>query len=206
MGLVLFSGPPTEPLALQEVKDHLRVTETADDGLITTLITAARQHVDGKDGWLGRALITQTWDMKIDRFPAWCDSSLDAWRRAVAIRVPLPPLQSVTSVKYLDTAGAEQTLDPSKYVVHVSEEPGLIAPAFGQTWPTTRDQLEAVTVRFVAGYGASADAVPATLKLGLKALVAHFYENPEPVISGTISEKLPMHVDALLAPYRVWSA
>lgn len=209
MSLILVTAPATEPISLDEVKSHLRVTSDQDDLLLDGLIRAARQHVEGRDGWLGRTLVTQTWDLKLERFPSGEDFPNDAWPRAVAIRVPLPPLQTITSVKYLDTAGVEQTITSTEYVVHVSEEPGLIVPAYGKTWPSIRLEPGAVRIRFVAGYGATADLVPEPLKLALKAFVAHFYEQREPVVlTGGVGSPIPipMHVEALLMPYRVaWS-
>jgi len=197
MGLALVTAPPAEPVSLDEAKDHLRVKNGDEDVLLTGLIKAARQHVDGRDGWLNRALITQTWDLFLDAFP--CSSD-------IPIVVPLPPLQSITSVTYLDDAGASQTWAATDYTVDAKSEPGRILPAYGLSYPSTRRVMNAVTVRFVAGYGLAV-AVPATLKLALGALVAHFYEHREPIIlTGGVGSPipLPMHVEALLMPYRIW--
>src|SRR4030067_860491 len=103
-------------------------------------------------GWLSRsrkreqkktrnnmsALITQTWELYLDAFPAW------------EIRVPKPTLQSITSIVYTDTDGILQTLAGSMYLVDNKSEPGRITPAFGEVWPVTRAQINAVIVRFVA--------------------------------------------------------
>jgi uncharacterized phiE125 gp8 family phage protein len=204
VGLVLVTGPSEEPVSLGEVKPFLRVemSDTNSDSLIYTLITAARQHLDGRDGWLGRALVTQEWDLFLDGFPS---PSWNPWNDyADAIRVPLPPLQSVTFIKYVDNDGVEQTWTSSEYRVDKRSQPGRITPEHGKSYPSTRAVMNAVTVRFKAGYGQAA-AVPGPIKLGITALVAHFYEHREPVITGTIAEELPMHVQALLAPYQVWS-
>ena len=42
MSVVVVTPPDTEPLTLAEAKLHLRVTDTADDDLITDCIAAAR--------------------------------------------------------------------------------------------------------------------------------------------------------------------
>lgn len=205
MSLVLVTAPAAEPVSLDEVKSHLRVTADTEDELIDALITAARQHVDGRDGWLGRGLVTQTWELGLDGFPTGWEYPSDPWPRATAIQVPLPPLQSVTSVKYIDPNGTEQTLASTEYVVHTAEEPGLIVLAYGKNWPSIRVEPGAVRVRFVAGYGLAKD-VPRPIKLGLSAYVAHFYEHREPVIlTGGVGSPvaIPMHVEALLQPYRM---
>lgn len=191
MPLTLATAPAAEPVTLTETKAHLRRDDTADDTLITALITAARQHIDGRDGWLGRALVTQTWDLTIDGgFPD-------------EIAIPLPPLQSVTSVTYVDSNGATQTLAADQYRVLTDRTPGVIAPAHDVTWPTTRDQKGAVTVRFVAGYGLAAD-VPSTVKAALLLHIGTLYENRE---AATDKEPyaVPFAYDALLAPLKVWS-
>lgn len=191
MALTLFAAPDGEPVTLAEAKSHLRVDVADDDVLITALITGSRLHLDGRDGWLNRALVTQDWDLTLDAFPAG------------AIEVPLPPLQSITHIKYLDTTGVEQTWPASKYTVDIKSAPGRIEPAYGETYPSTRAVLNAVTIRFRAGYGAAA-AVPEAIKLGLKCLIAQFYEQREPVNVGNIVTEIPMHVDRILAPYKVW--
>ncbi len=197
MALVLVTAPTAEPVSLDEAKNHLRLTSNAEDLLLTAFIKAARQHVDGRDGWLNRALITQTWDLVLDCFPASSDCP---------ILVPLPPLQSITSITYLDSNGASQTWAAIDYTVDAKSEPGRILPAYGKSYPSTRAVMNAVTVRFVAGYGGTV-AVPDPLKLAIGALVAHFYEHREPIIlTGGIGSPvpLPMHVEALLMPYRIW--
>ena len=42
----LLTGPVGEPVSLVEAKAFLKVDDTAEDGLITTLIAAARLHID----------------------------------------------------------------------------------------------------------------------------------------------------------------
>src|ERR1043165_9106345 len=94
--LRLTDAPSVEPITLEEARDHLRLVASGspathpDDDMIEAFITAARQHIDGKDGWLGRCLITQTWELVLDTFP---DGE---------IRLPLSPVQEVVSIKYDD--------------------------------------------------------------------------------------------------------
>jgi hypothetical protein len=47
------------------------------------------------------------------------------------------------------------------------------------SWPTTRDQINAVIVTFVAGYGA-ASAVPQYAKTAVKHLIGLWYLHREP--------------------------
>lgn len=144
MALKLFTPPAEEPVTLAEAKLHLRETESARDALIQSLIAGA---TDFSERETGRRWITQTWDLFLDAFPAW------------GIEIPYPPLASLTSIKYVDSAGVEQTLASADYLVDVKSEPGRVTPAYGKTWPSIRSQMNAVTVRFVCGYGLHA-AVP----------------------------------------------
>ncbi|HJT63076.1 MAG TPA: phage head-tail connector protein [Burkholderiales bacterium] len=148
MALKLVTAPAEEPVTLAEAKLHLRETETALDALIQSLIVAATAHAED---FTGRRLVTQTWDYFLDAFPCW------------GIAIPYPPLASITSIKYVDTEGVEQTLASSEYLVDVKSSPGRVTPAYGKTWPSIRSQMNAVTIRFVAGYGLHA-AVPEKIR------------------------------------------
>lgn len=189
MALSLVTAPAAEPITLAEAKAHLRVDITDDDSLITALITAARQHVEVITR---RQLITATWDL-----------TLDTWPDGDTILVPLPPLQSVTSITYKDSAGTVYTLPTIDYIVDTAEEPGRVVLAYGKTWPsTTLYPAGAITVRFTAGYGAAA-AVPQAIKQALLLMIGHWYENREAVAGGTVQREVPFAVEALLWPYRV---
>lgn len=195
MEWTLTTAPSAEPLATDDTpsakynaKDHLRVDASDDDDLIAQLIVAVRRHAEQV---LSRALITQTWTAYYDAFPA-------------EIELPMPPLQSVTSVKYVDTSGSEQTVSADDYTVDTDREPGRIVPAYGESWPATRDQINAVYVKYVCGYGDLASDVPDDIVAALKLLLGHYYEHREGVIVGTIASELPSSARVLLAPYRIF--
>jgi uncharacterized phiE125 gp8 family phage protein len=190
MILTIYSQPAIEPVSLETAKDHLRVTHNDEDDYISLLITAARKHVED---FTGRALITQTWDQWFDRFPYGGDAE----------SVVKSPIQSVTSVTYVDINGATQTLSTSVYVVDTDSNPALFYLAYNQTWPTFREQRKAIKIRFVAGYGDTEASVPAPITQAVMHLVAHMYENREPVSVGNTVTQIPFSVEALLTPYRV---
>lgn len=190
MAINLITKPAVEPILLAGAKKHLRVEVTDDDNYITSLIVVAREHVETITR---RALITQIWELGLDNFPSG------------EISLPLPPLQSVGSVKYTDTDGVVQTLGAEKYTVDIKNKPGVIVPAYGKSWPATRDVINAVLVTFTAGYGNAGADVPEPIKQAMLFLIAHFYENREAVASGTVIREIPLAVESLLATYRVWS-
>jgi uncharacterized phiE125 gp8 family phage protein len=182
MKLNLITAPSVEPVTLQQTKDHLRVDSADDDALIDNLILSARQWAESLTR---RALITQTWDFFLDVFPA-------------VIEVPRPPLQSVTSVKYLDTDGVQQTLDSALYDVDTNVEPGAIRPAWSCDWPSVRDVANAIEVRFVAGYGDAAQDLPAPIVSAILLHVQAHYDRDFRDL-----ELLRSTAEALLGPYRI---
>lgn len=183
--LSLTTAATENPLTLEEVKAALRVTSDDEDAYIGALLAAATRYVETATA---RQLVTATWTMGMDCFHP-------------TITVPKPPLQSVSSITYVDTSGTTQTLSASLYQVDTASLPGRIIPAYGESWPSTREVLAAVTVVFLAGYG-GASAVPDELKLAIRMLVGHWFENREPVAVGNIVSDIPMSVEALLSHYR----
>lgn len=185
MALTLITGPATEPVTLAEAKSHLRVDVADDDTLITSLIVAMRTDCENE---IKRSLITQTWEKVLDFFPD-------------AIQLPMPPVQSVTSITYLDIDGALQTLPTNQYVLDKDSEPGYVVRAINVNWPVTGDYINAVRVRYVAGYAAAAN-VPEPIKLWIKIRLSNAYENREEYLLGRNMQEFP-YVEGLLDRYRV---
>lgn len=212
MSLVLITPPAEEPISVGEAKAHCRVSITDDDALLSALVIAARQHVES---YTRRALITQTWEGTLDQFP---DSGQAAYRglgttvgRESEIALPLPPLVSVTSVKYLETAaGALTTLATTEYLVDTASQPGRLTPAYGKYWPCTYPVMNAVTIRYVAGYGA-AGAVPQAVKQAMLLLIGSWYDAREQwsVVERSITNGIEIAglpaAAALLAPYMMYT-
>lgn len=189
MTLKIFLAPATEPVSLAEAKAHLRCGDD-EDALITALIQAAREQAEHL---LNRSLITQTWERVLDAFPA------------VELPLGMPPVQSVSSVRYYDPAGAPQTLDPSAYSLDADTDAGWIIPAYGTSWPDTIDTPNAVRVRFVCGYGGAAD-VPAAIRSWILLRIGTLYKHREETVAGVSLAELPRtFIDGLLDPFRHWS-
>lgn len=184
MGITQTVAPVELPVSLGEAKDHLRIDHSDEDSFIDLLIDAATLRVQDITG---RQLVEATYEFTLNSFPP-------------EIRLPKPPLSSVTSIEYLDGAGDSQTLDSADYRVISDEVVPIIDPAYGVTWPSTQDVRNAVTVTFVGGYGAAAD-VPSKLKLAIKMFVLDMYENRGP--QSEIRLMANEAVDSLLWPERV---
>jgi len=146
MGLNRTVEPATTPITVAELKKQLELpsSDSYHDTHLTRIIEAATRAAER---FTKRAFITQTWEMKLQAFPSW------------EIVIPRPPLQSISSIEYVDTDGDTQTVSSSNYLVSTSSLPGKVTPAYGEVWPSARWQMDAVTVTFVAGYGAASTDV-----------------------------------------------
>lgn len=190
--LHLVTPPASEPVTLADAKTFMRVSFTDDDALITELITIAREAVEAHTE---RALMPQTWELRRDDFP---ESDLSSDPSSAIVIPGKAPLVSVTSIVYTSTSGSVVTLDPSTYIVDPYAEPGRIGLVFGQIWPVIIRRVNTVVVTFTAGY-ADAAHVPERLKLGIKMLVAHWYENREPVSSsGAVAKEIPWTIQMVI--------
>jgi uncharacterized phiE125 gp8 family phage protein len=189
--LRLKTAPADEPLtAIPDIRDHCRLSsdeasEAAAD--LKTKITAARLACELATR---RQLITATWTLYLD---TWNEDGL---RFEDGIHVPRPPLQSITTIKYIDTAGNQQTWaqNATGCTVDTPSGPdaprGRFFPSYGVDWPSLRDQPNAVEVEFVAGYGTKGTDVPAQLREGMKRYVAELYERREEAVLGSMTPAL----------------
>lgn len=163
--LTFVSSTGPEPVSLREIKYHLHQVPEEDHWLVQSFITAARQVCERLIPG-GKTFATTTWDWKIAGFP---DGNL--------IRLPRPPLQSITSITYYNSSGASTTFSSTAYAVHVGTDmPGEIALLPNQAWPATDSRELPVTIRFKNGYG-TAEQVPEQVKHAMRLLVADFCEN-----------------------------
>jgi uncharacterized phiE125 gp8 family phage protein len=92
-------------------------------------------------------------------------------------------------------------MSTSDYLLDDYREPARLTPAYGTCWPETRDQANAVLIRYAAGY-ANAGAVPQEIKNWMLLRIGAMYESREAVAPAAMAE-LPF-VDRLLDAYRIW--
>lgn len=182
------------PVTLTEAKAHLRIdtSDTTEDTLITTLLTVASDIAEKR---MARALISQTWAQYLDEFP--CEDSIE---------IKLPPLQSITHIKYYDADNTLQTLASSNYDLDIISEPGIVRLSATGSWPSTYDKNNAVIITFVAGYGAASTSVPEIIRAAIKLLISHFFENREGVLVSTALVQeipIPKAIDDLFGQYSV---
>jgi len=182
--IVVTTPPAIEPVTLAEAKMNSRISVSEDDALVEAMITTAREWAEM---FTRRAFITQTITWSMDGFPA-CGIFF----------VPRPPLQSVTSVKYYDIDGVQQTISSGDYQVDTLSAPGRVAEEPDYSWPSVEaERLNAVEMIYPAGYGDAASDVPERAKQAIKLLVGHWYENREDTVEKML-RNIPKGAEYLL--------
>lgn len=194
MKIKLKTAPVKYPISLKEAKSHLRVDLdwTDDDDYINTLIASATQSVEQ---FLHRRLITQTWYLYLMKWP---DES--------NIVLPFGKLQSVTSIKYKDSAGDETTWGTDQYIVDTNSDPGEVVLDYEKVYPTvTLYPSNPITIEFVCGYGTAGSDIEDSIRHAIKLTISDLYENRETVvITGGISLiELPTIIN-LLTPFKIF--
>ena len=185
----IITYPTFEPITVADAAEYLRVDDVnSDTALISALITTARQAVEQ---YCNRYIAEQTIESAFTGFPDVIKLSA--------------PVQSVTSIKYLDVNGTEQTLNSNQYLVDYYSQPVQITPAYNVTYPELYDVPNNVKVRFVAGYttGDSPDTTPMPLPLryGMLLIIGDLYANRE--AQSDKKYEINPTVQNLLYPYRL---
>lgn len=188
MTSILLTGPAVEPITLDEAKAYLRVDSTAEDGLIQSLITAARLHTETLTG---RALITQSWRLV-----------LDDWPLGNVLIIPLGSLQQVTELRVYEDEDVLVIIAPTEYLVETIGVPARLAMRGHQSWPKPGRPIGGIEIDITVGYGDLADDVPRSLRQAILQIVAHWFVNREAVGLGVGAVHVPVTVDALIAPHR----
>lgn len=181
MELSQVSLPP-QLITLERAKNHLKVDFSADDDLINLCCKSAQDYIQAETG---RLIGEQTWDVLFD-----------TWPKDRTLELKTSPLNAVTSVKYLDTTGAEQTLSSSKYTVARGFVSRIVLRST-ETWPDLDEVPHAVRVRVVAGWKVGANLslgeseLPNELLKLAYNLLNHYYEHRELFYTGLQLHKFP---------------
>lgn len=195
--------PSVEPVSTTEAKAQLRIhtDDTTYDTEITRKLAAARQWIERR---FGISIISQTRKQIQDRFP--CDGS---WS---SVKLLYPPVQSITTFSYTDSEGVTQTLVAGTNY----SSTGLMTPTLGAQdiiipqlypisfWPTIKSVPGAVSITYVAGFGADGTYVPQPVKEAVLMVLAHFFEQRQAEITGESIAKFEMDVDRVMSGYEVF--
>jgi uncharacterized phiE125 gp8 family phage protein len=187
MGLNKTVAAATDAITTAEAKTHMRIDAADDDTYIAALIAAATNYAET---YTGRQFVTATYQLCRDCF---INNGMFLGRS---------PAASVTSITYYDSSNEQQTLSTDVYELDSTVSPGRVVLKYSEDFPSITSRHNGIVITYTAGYG-DADSVPEGIKAALKFMVAHWYENREPVVLGTIATELPFGVKSLLDIYKV---
>ncbi|WP_411679852.1 head-tail connector protein [Clostridium thailandense] len=168
MALKVVTPPAVEPITLDEAKQHLRIVGNDDDIILFSMIRQAREFCED---FQNRKYITQTLELVLDDFPKYNYISFEN----------CSPVQSVESIKYYDTNGKELIFDKSNYIVDTDSFVNRIVLGYCKLWPIiTLQTVNAVRIRFTAGFGDKPESVPETVKWAMILHMRLLYDDYRP--------------------------
>jgi hypothetical protein len=213
--LVRAIEPAINPVTLAEAKLHLRIDSSAEDDLISTLITAATRWAED---YTDRTFCQTQWQMRLDSFYGSVGSPSQFGLKAdgnniegrqgtvpyLDIELPRPPMvqagtATAVTITYTPDAGASTTtLDVAEYRVDRQATPGVCRPLYGKTWPSHLMDQNSTVVTWYAGYSVTGTSVPAPVKAAILLLVAHLWKHREASAEVTLTE-IPFGVKTMLS-------
>lgn len=190
MALSLVTDSTFNPVSLNEVKDRLRITSDQEDGVIITMIRGAVKWCEHELNW---RLCTQTWKYTLDCWPGYI------------IRMPYPPLQSITHIKYYDGDDAQQILaEDTDYRVDILSYPARIEQIL--SWPSLYDKINPIEIEFICGYS-DTKLIPEDIKDAIHLRIADLYEQRQDSIAGGVNNivKNMNGAHSLLMSYKLYN-
>lgn len=182
MSIQVITPATAEPLSLTEVKEFLRVDSSDEDATLNIMIAAAREMCEN---YTRQILMTTTIAEKMDSFPSG------------NVLLSRGPIQSITSISYLDSAGDTQTVSSADYTKDLISQPSRLDPV--TSWPSANAEVNAVTTQYVVGFSSASD-VPAPLRQGIMLVIASMYEDRSDGV-----KRLPTASEYLWNPFRVFT-
>ena len=216
MARLTITSTGTEILTTAEAKTHLRVTHSAEDTYIETLIKVAQKYAEK---YCASSFTESTYEMTME---AWNDvfvsnatlgtpsNLLKSYTYPVGgyyspytglaqIVLPKAPISSVSHIKYYDSDNALQTWADTNYnLIKPENQKGFVELVDGKDFPSIYTRGDAIKITFVSGYGSSASDVPEPIKQAVLLIIGSLYEKREDTV-----KRMPTTVEYLLEPYRI---
>ncbi|MEL7228633.1 MAG: head-tail connector protein [Pseudomonadota bacterium] len=185
MTTALLTEPAQEPVSLDEVKAHIRVSHDHEDTLIGELIRAARQHTEFASG---QKLITQGWRQY--------ENAIEP-SRIIGLR--LRPVQRVEALTVFNAEGQPRVLANTDYTLMNTRDGQCVIL---ESHLPLADMANGLELDLIVGMGDFGIDVPPVLKRAILLLCAHWYEFRGAVSPSDQPVSMPSGFDALIAPYR----
>ena len=182
---VRVADPSVEVVLLDDLREHARITHKEDDEYLLKLITEAREEIEDTSGL---ALISQTWQMTIDRWPGQRNLWWDGVRELPVTELeggfpsiiePIRyPLISVDTINVFDEdSNSTAVTIASVFDIDIRSKPGRISLQRGATWPIASRSINAIEINYTAGYGTAATDVPTPLTRAVRNMAGYLYDH-----------------------------
>lgn len=165
-------------ITLEEAKNYLKIDSADDNTLITSLIEAAEDYAEK---FTSLTLLTTSFELIYDSVSS-------------SIEIVKSPLQSVTKIEVISSAGVKTEVDSDSYSVDTYGQRGRVRLNDGYTWPNHRG-FASFIIMGSAGFGDAAD-VPHLIKQAILQIIGHLYENRE-------SGEIPKGIKAMFWPFKI---
>ena len=185
MTVTIISPPLTQPVTLNQIKQHLRLDHTSDDDYLTELTGAATAHIEAH---IGHCLINRTLRQYVDVLPSERTISVKAW-----------PVSEILSITGYDTDGEPDVLPANAYTLKNLN--GIAQVEIGNE-ASFENFINGLEIDFVSGHGDSSLDVPSNIIRAILVLIAHWYEFRGTLPAGDETALIPQGIDKLLAPVR----
>ncbi len=184
MTMFLVTPPALEPVTIADARAFLRISTDSEDDILRRLVATARELVEAETGL---ALIDQTWQLKVDR-----------WPRSGRLALFKYPVKAVTAVVAYRADGTAIQLAPEEYALQDGRRPQRLYMAHYPDAATFRG----LETDFVAGFGETGVEVPDALKQATLSLTAHLYETRTGVDAGGAGVAFPPMVGRMVDGWR----
>ncbi|GHF18191.1 hypothetical protein GCM10017044_10880 [Kordiimonas sediminis] len=177
------------PLLLEDVKDHLRIKNHAEDAYLTGLVMSAQSAIESR---FGLCLLTRNirfflndWGAERKTSRWWSGvkdgATSDVPASARAIALPVRPLKSVVTVT-VDGG----TVPSGLYDIQPGEMPCFYVRG---GLPRPQAPCDGIRIEAVAGYGDSWNDIPPLIRQALLQVIAYLYghrgDDPHQALSGS---------------------
>lgn len=207
--IVLVTPPAVEPVTLFDLKTQIGLSPVEDSDQVKSeqLRTGLRRYIATAraecENRTRRAFITQTWKLQKDSWYRHDPRHVDC--KALEIKLPKPPFQSIVAFDYVDPSGSDQVLTeyssagdpvPFSYQLDAGSEtqPARLWPGPHTSWPPIHWVQSAISITFDCGYGDTGVSVPAPITQAILFLAHSYYDE-------SAFKDIDETVDNLLRPY-----
>lgn len=190
MNVIIHEEADVEPISLEAIKAHLRVTEDDENEYLEDLISHARATAEN---YTRRGLITRTVELQ-----------LDEWPEKEIVYLPYSPASEIEHLTYTtrELETVTLTIDEDFYF-DANSMPARLIPV--TSWPgRALKPISAISVKYECGHTAA--NIPKSILHGILMQISHLHEHREAVYAGyTVITTMPFGIETLWYPYRIWA-